>query len=362
MKVFLDTNVFYNDWFLSSANFKYLFHFLNNEGHELILSKLVVQEVENIRNREVNNYLSEIKKSVKKLQKLNSSKIDYNEDSLGITEYKLIPLIEDKLEAYTIFDYQDIKHEEVVERALLSKKPFLEGEKGYRDTLIWLSFLNHLVTINAKDEEAVFITENKSDFFKVRDKVVSFHEDLAGDIIEKNINLPIKAYTSLFNFVNSTIDKDEHAIDKFRSEDIFEEFVEESAIDFIQNMSNKDLSQYYESSVFDSKVKDILDIRVDVWEGLEDPEFMYTKQLDGNDIYVSYRYNLRRVIVEIDIPELDYQENKEELRQLFIGIETSAKTTTLTSYVRPYFDVSFICNDRDDTFKDYEVADLWLRR
>ena len=49
MKVFLDTNVFHNDWFMNNANFKSLFHFLNNEVHELILSKLVVQEVENNR-------------------------------------------------------------------------------------------------------------------------------------------------------------------------------------------------------------------------------------------------------------------------------------------------------------------------
>ena len=34
MKVFLDTNVFYNDWYMRNANFKYLFHYLNNEGHD----------------------------------------------------------------------------------------------------------------------------------------------------------------------------------------------------------------------------------------------------------------------------------------------------------------------------------------
>lgn len=362
MKVFLDTNVFYNDWFMNNANFKYLFHFLNNEGYELILSKLVVQEVENIRRRDVAGCLAEIKKQMRKVQKLNQNKILYEEDGLGVEEYELLPLIKNRVECVEVFDYEDISHGDVVERALTNKKPFLEGEKGYRDTLIWISFLNHISEIKTDSDDIIFITENKSDFFKIKDKAVNFNSDLQCDIQEKGIKSNIKAFTSLFDFVNSTIDKNDHAIDKFNSEDIFEEFVEESGTEFIESMSHKELSKYYEDSIFDSKVKDILDIRTDVWEGLEDPEFMHTTKLDGNEIYVSYSYNLRRVTVEIDIPESDYTENKDELHKLFIDIEVSSDVATLTSYVRPYFDVSFIYNDRDESFKDYEVSDLWLRR
>ena len=99
MKVFLDTNVFYNDWFMNSANFKYLFHFLNNEGHELILSKLVVQEVENIRRRDVEICLAEIKKQIRKVQKLNQNRIPYDEGGLGVEEYDLLTLIKKELSA-----------------------------------------------------------------------------------------------------------------------------------------------------------------------------------------------------------------------------------------------------------------------
>ncbi|EDM46807.1 PIN domain-containing protein [Marinobacter algicola] len=68
MKIFVDTNIFYNDWFMRNANFKYLFHFLNNEGHSLIVSDLVIQESENIRNRELLEALHEIKSGIKKAQ------------------------------------------------------------------------------------------------------------------------------------------------------------------------------------------------------------------------------------------------------------------------------------------------------
>ena len=68
MQIFIDTNIFYNDWFIQNSNFKYLFNYINNDGHTLLLSKLVIQESENIRNREINEALSEINKNIKKLK------------------------------------------------------------------------------------------------------------------------------------------------------------------------------------------------------------------------------------------------------------------------------------------------------
>ena len=361
MKIFLDTNIFYNDWFIRNADFKYLFHFSNNEGHTLIISKLVIQEVENIRSRDLDSCLSEIKKQVSKLQKLNLNRIHYDQSGFGIEEYKLLPLLKGKVDDIEVFDYDRISHSEVVGRALTNKKPFLKGEKGYRDTLIWLSFLSHIAKSDTKNDDVVFITNNKTDFFRVKDKAVEFHEDLASDIKEKKITSNIKCFTSLFDFVNSVIDKNDHAVDRSNSDKIFEDFITDSGSEFIENMSNWDLSKYYETSIFDSKVKDILDIRTDVWEGLEDPEFINTTKLDGNDIYISYKYNLRIVTVEIDVPELDYLENKAELDNLFVDVELSSGIATLTSYIRPYFGVSFIYNDKDGSLKNYEVAELWLR-
>ncbi len=347
---------------MRNANFKYLFHYLNNEEHELILSKLVVQEIENIRDRELRSCLSEIKRNIKKAQKLNSTKIEFDVKDLVFEEYMLLPILEANVESLNVFGYEKIEHSEVVERALINRKPFLEGEKGYRDTLIWLSFLNYLAEEEVSDEEIVFISENKSDFFKVKDKVVKFHKDLEDDIARYKIKAKITPYKSLFDFVNSAIDQHEHAIDKVNMEPIFEEYVESEGEWYLKNMSNSDLAEYFKNSIFESKVKEILDIRTDVWEGMEDPEIIQTTMMEANDIYVSYSFNLRRVTLEIDIPAVDYTENKEELNKLFSEVEVSSEVATLTAYVRPYFDVSFIYNDRKNTLADYDVSGLRLRR
>ena len=46
---------------------------------ELLLSNLVVEEVENIRNRELRESLSEVKRHLNQVQKVSSSKLQYDE-------------------------------------------------------------------------------------------------------------------------------------------------------------------------------------------------------------------------------------------------------------------------------------------
>ena len=48
--------------------------------------------------------------------------------------------------------------------------------------------------------------------------------------------------------------------------------------------------------------------------------------------------------------------------KIFYDVEVGAGVATLSCCVRPYFDVSFIYNTQDGTLKDYEIAELWLRR
>ncbi|MBJ6750977.1 PIN domain-containing protein [Geomonas anaerohicana] len=360
MKVFLDTNIFYNDWFMKNANFRYLFHFLNNEGHSLLISKLVIEEAENIRNRELSESLLDIKKSINRINKLNYNDVYFAQESLGVEKFELLPMIRSRTENIEEIEYEGIPHSVVVGRALINKKPFIEGEKGYRDTLIWLSFMDYLAK-NDIEEDVVFITQNKSDFFKVKDKVLHFHQDLCSDIEHKTLKAKITPYASLFDFVNSAIDKDVHAIDHYASEKLFEQFIFEESSKFITEMSNVDLSKHFGYTIFETNVKTILSTRVEIYEGLEDIDILQTQRLEGDDVYVSYSYNLRGVTVEIDIPEIDYFMNKIEILKVADDVDVISEVVTLHFFMRPYFDVSFIYNARLDTLKNFEVARIWLR-
>ena len=140
MKIFLDTNVFYKNWFASNANFNLLFYFLNNENHELLLSDLVVQETNNIRDREINEINLELNRLVRKANKLNKNNLNLEIDDLGFQSYDIAKILNEKVNLISRIEYDGITQKKIVERALKLVKPFSSQEKGYRDTLIWLSF------------------------------------------------------------------------------------------------------------------------------------------------------------------------------------------------------------------------------
>lgn len=360
MKIFLDTNIFHNDWFMKNANFKYLFHFISNENHEFLVSKLVIQEVENNRKKELNTVLNDLKKNIKHFNKLNSSSIDTDIEALAV-EYNLLALIENRLENVILLDYSGIAHDTVVHRALNNKKPFMKEEKGYRDTLIWLSFIEYLDSNNIT-EEVAFITANKSDFFLSTNEGVVFHNDLLDDLKEKNLHERVKPFKTLYDFVKSTIDKNEHAID-YRN-GIDEGSLEDEGISYLELLSNDELMNYLEQSPYiNIKRNDFPHIEktsIDLMEGLEDLEFLNIKELSGDDVYVQCRYNLRRVIVELEVSELNFMPYKALFENQEWCLRFEDGSVIITYIVRAYYDASFVHNTMDRDIHNFEVDYLIL--
>lgn len=361
MKVFLDTNIFYNNWFVRNANFKLLFHFLNNEYNELLLSDLVIEETNNIRSRELATQENEIHSAINKIKKLNSNPITFDVESLGIEQYDLKVILQDEVNDIIPISYNDIPHTKIVRRALKSIKPFSEQEKGYRDTLIWLSFLEYIKSSGCNDD-VVFITENSSDFFANGKGPVKFNDDLLRDIEESGITQKIIPYRKLHDFVTASIDKSIHAFDHAKSEPYFEDFLKNECIDYLSGFDNFMLSQYLEDSIFESKVSNILDVRTEILEDFEDGNIEGISSVDNNKFYVAYSFNLRRVLLEVDIPYLDYITNKSDLDSLFPYILSDGDVVTVEALVRPYFRVSFIFSPGDNELDSFSVDDLWLRR
>lgn len=75
------------------------------------------------------------------------------------------------------FPYPSISHKELAKRALRRRRPFRENEVGYRDSLLWLSILEHLAQ---QREPIAFTTNNTRDFGGSGD----LHEQLREDLKE----------------------------------------------------------------------------------------------------------------------------------------------------------------------------------
>lgn len=359
MKIFLDTNIFHNHWFMKNANFKYLFHFLNNEGYELIISSLVIEEVENNQNKEFINQKRDFIKIVKNLNNVSENKIEYDINCIKNNNYNFHYLLDENIENITIIDYETISHKEVIERALQNKKPFKQGEKGYRDTLIWLSFLKYL-KLNKITDDVIFITENTTDFFKSRSKNIEFFDDLTNDILNENLTCSIKPFNSLFNFVDSTIDKQAHAID-YNAGDI-EYFLEHEGISALELIPDNEIINYLSDSPHNNLLKNDLlsveSINYKIMEGLEDEIIIHANELSNNEVFVQYDYNLRIVTVEIEISKIEYLLNENEFDNKFYNIEEDENSVFISFFPRIYYTVSLVYNSETKEISNFEIDDL----
>ncbi|MEC8525038.1 MAG: PIN domain-containing protein [Pseudomonadota bacterium] len=342
MKVFLDTNVFCKNWFVSNANFSLLFYFLNNEKFDLLLSKLVVQETNNIRERELKEIKSELERLVKKGNKLNQDALKFSVEELGVKEYDLSEVLKNKVDWIEDISYDNISHDEVVRRALKSTKPFSGQEKGYRDTLIWLSFIQHLKDKNIEGDVA-FITNNKHDFFEVKSKTIAFNDDLKNDIASYGIKANIKPYSNVYDFVNENIDKVSHSFDRYEILDELEYFLEEEVESYLNSMSNYDISDLLGSRLFSEKLTDVVQIESSIFEGLEDPEVKTVKRLADNSVYISSYFEMRRVDLIITIDIIEYKQHADEIESIkaLYNIELYDDYAVLSFILRTCIDGSF---------------------
>lgn len=357
MLIYLDTNIFYKNWFFESPHFKYLFHFINNEGHSLLISRLVIQEVENIRNREVKSSLEEIQKSIQNLNKRLIRNVDFDDEIVNNQEYDFEKLLNNHVDYFDVLEYRSVQQEEVVQKALYHLKPFQEDEKGYRDTLIWLSLLEFVKQKDIK-EEVIFISSNKNDFFDQNQKHICFHPDLLKDIEVRNITTSIVPYETLFSFVKNTIDEALHSFD--HSNPDFEEFLEEEGERYLETFDYRGEIFNFRPYSFTIKFSQILSVEVDMFEGLEDPEVLAVKKMSKDSIYVNFKYNLRRVTLTLEIFKDEYLKYNDDIDVYFYDSQFHEDTVSITTVIRPYFDVSFIYNPLTEVADNYSVDYLYI--
>lgn len=347
MKVFLDTNAFYNNWFVNNVNFKLLFYFLNNEKGELLLSELVIQETNNIRERELKEIKSELLRLINKGNKLNQNKLDFSVDSLRIQSYDLAEVLRLKVDWIENISYENIQQKIVVDRAIRSVKPFSGQEKGYRDTLIWLSFLQHLQDDSVEGDVA-FITNNKNDFFESKGSSLSFNDDLLNDIKSLGIKANIKPYLNIYEFVNENIDKVSHSFDRYEILDDLEDFLMEETEYYLKNMSNNEISDLLESRVFSDKLTSVIDIEPDIFEGLEDPMVKDVKRLPDDSVYISAYFEMRRVTIVISIDIVEFKQHADDIEAIrsLYNIEINDDYVRLSFILRTCINGSFEYNTK----------------
>lgn len=208
MLIFLDSSIFCSDFHLTSTNFELLKAYISKGGSWLCLSEIVIDEVKNKYKEKITTQFQKVNSEIRELNKIILLDIPL------VTE----ELIKKELNDYDSFwdmfpfeygngsseGYPKNSHKEIVQRALERKKPFKEdGKDGYRDYLIWLTFLD--VVSHYTMENACFVTLNTRDFSDPINKA-ELHPQLKKDIEEKGISLSrVLYFTSLKDFIEQQV-------------------------------------------------------------------------------------------------------------------------------------------------------------
>ena len=123
--------------------------------------------------------------NVREIEKLIKSTVETQDVNLEKQIETYRTSLEDRLKNLRAMniDYDDIPHENIVQRILGKKKPFGKKDKGYKDALIWESILKIL---NYEGDFVIFITYNSADF--ANKEQTKLHPDLISDLEDKGFD------------------------------------------------------------------------------------------------------------------------------------------------------------------------------
>lgn len=365
MKIFIDTNTFINNWYLRSPNFQLFINFVNNTNSNLMISKLVCEEVENKFQIGIDETKSEINQAARKAGNYCKEYFHINIEQFPKEQYVFLDIINENFEKAYLIPYDRVQHSTIVKKSISGIRPFRKNEKGYRDALIWHSFLEYLAK-NEINGKIAFISENKSDFFDYVEHSCDFHKDLKFDIEANLVECELIPYNSLQSFIKAEIDELLHKVQHDDIEDIEERFgeqFEESAQEHTYYHMNA-LSIHRIKNLFNvagyspSVLQFIRDFNFDIFEGLEDPEILNISKISKDRIYIEYSYNLRICNFRLELTSSEYYSNKNELDSIFHNAETDGDETSLYAYMRCYYFSNIIFNILDETVEQFEIKNI----
>ena len=284
MLVTFDANILYPDPLLKNAHAIVVRDSAERLGYQVTLTQVVFTEAVNHRTEAVTKAVSRLKSAVGHTQQL------------GMATTPTIPVVSEITNAIKAYEsdlaeifpeqnrlgYPSTSHAEMVRRATEKRRPMLDQDKGYRDTLIWLSILERL----ADDPQKVVLISNDNGFRK-SDQSNELHPDLVSDLEQRGLNPDaVILYRSLEAFTSSYIKPQLESLEEIKvliensSIPTSETLADEVGILLTETLYGDDLMDW------DLGLDDVLSLESDVVEdavldGVED-----VKLLPGGDIFV----------------------------------------------------------------------------
>jgi hypothetical protein len=361
MYIYIDTNIFYNNYQLTSTEFKQLANFISNSGATLLISKVVLGEVQNEYEKERDKNLADAISAIQRFSRFNQASPILDLPAM-VREYEFTKTLQEKFDGVKLLDYSHIPPELTVYRAIKRVKPFGEHDKGYRDTLIWISLLDFLETARNR-REVFFVNNNKSDFYAKDSE--EFHADLAKDIAGRSISNKFRIHESLRSFINEMV-KDQHDF-------VFEEVYQRHLVDcelkiekelqlYLNYLKPPDFVALLEKHHGNfSELKYLREHDFEIIDGIEDPKVIGCQKIAEDSLIITYEGNIRVAEMRFDITEKDYLEDKLIIDVYYDSVAVEDGIVTLLLYKRIDFKISFEFYTELETVDNMTVSEIKLR-
>lgn len=353
---------------MRSAHFQLLANFIKNTDTRILMPQAICEEVDK-------KYRHELKKTQEEIEKVSRTAGNFCFEPFRVdlaqfpnNDFNFVETLKSVLENVVFISYENVDQKIIFSKSLNAKRPFREKEKGYRDTLIWLSLIDHIKD-NDITSDVIVITNNSNDFFEYKNEEFHLHPDLITDLNNYEIKNNFVVRNSLKAFVESNIKESLHS---FQHDDIqaveenfgeiIEEFLEVDSANYMNDLTSKEFSEVFEEAGFSSpSIRLVREYYFEIFEGLEDPEIINCSQIQENKLYIDYLYNLRRCTIHLRFSLSDYYDNKVLLEKEFFNPEILDDEVIMFAFTRCYYTSNFIFDIENEVVEEFSIDSVFMK-
>lgn len=365
LMAFIDTNIFFNNWYLRSPNFSVLANYLGNSGATMLLSEVVQQEVEAKFKAEREKLLKSLAVDLRRVADFQHEPVSLETPALD-GDFNFLKVVERRFENVDVIAVDAVTCRDLVPRAINATRPFREGEKGFRDTLIWMSLLAYLKKLSQRNLRLLLVTANSNDFFDKSPDGAVLHSDLRKDLMEHGLKVDIVPYTSVKSLIEQEVDLGLHSFshEQFKEDhgDEMEDLAANAAEAFLSDLPLGDLQVLLEDAGVPAVlVRPIRSFTVLDLEGTEDPEVTSFEKLKDETIYIGYTFNLLTVSFTVVVDANDYFNHQKEYDDYFINPSVDGGSVSLEVLRRCDFEGGLSYRQETSEFTSVTIDSASLR-
>lgn len=212
--ILIDTNIFFDNYFLKGNKFLALENMIKKTGSKIIMPSIIIGEVK----KKYKEFLTDQQEKIDRIGRLCPEMITQNKtvDEL-VKEYD--KFWTDYVKKVELVDSNKVDLRNLIERSLAEQHPFKKESNGFRDAVIWESTLFYLNNKAKQNKHPlVVVTTNKKDFGDG-----CLFDDLSAELLGRDSY----CYSDLGSFLKEHSDRISFITDEY-----IQEYLEANTADF----------------------------------------------------------------------------------------------------------------------------------